>query len=254
MGIERRTGDPAWGDGAEAPANRLRAQRRTEVLDRRCTFETAGAELVMLQKGDVLSRTPDHVQLVKFGWAIERSVEREGKSFASALYLPGELVFPHAVEGDGALFKARMLTDGAVYRLEDLDCMSTSAAVEAMLMDALLAAHSWERRRAVAIGSYSGRDRLIHFLLDIRDRLGSASAGSNRFFLPLTQGDIATCLGVTPVYLNRLVGQLNRQGVIEFRHRHVRILDREALERMIGVPSPADHPADPGPAEPDRRV
>ena len=64
--------------------------------------------------------------------------------------------------------------------------------------------------------------------------------------LPLTQGDIATCLGVTSVYLNRLVGQLNRQGLIEFRHRHVRIPDRDALERAIDGPSRPDEPGDPG--------
>jgi CRP-like cAMP-binding protein len=49
---------------------------------------------------------------------------------------------------------------------------------------------------------------------------------------PLTQDQLASCLGLTPVHVNRTVQVLRRGGLIELQNKRLTILDRSELETI----------------------
>src|SRR3546814_10216130 len=54
-------------------------------------------------------------------------------------------------------------------------------------------------------------------------------------YLPLTQEHIGDATGLTFVHVNRILRTLRKEGVVEFHHRRLRILDPDRLVRVAGV-------------------
>jgi CRP-like cAMP-binding protein len=87
----------------------------------------------------------------------------------------------------------------------------------------------WE----VSLGRRNSLERMAHLFCEMEIRLelvGLASGG--RFDLQLTQEELAECLGITPVHVNRTLQQLREDEVVEFRAGQVTIQDRDRLRRI----------------------
>ena len=56
-------------------------------------------------------------------------------------------------------------------------------------------------------------------------------ADERGYDLALTQTDLAECLGLTSVHVNRVLKELREGGLVEFRGGRVTIMDLPALER-----------------------
>jgi CRP-like cAMP-binding protein len=48
----------------------------------------------------------------------------------------------------------------------------------------------------------------------------------------LTQTDLAECVGLTPIHVNRTLKELREQGLVQFRSGRVTIHDWEGLARV----------------------
>jgi CRP-like cAMP-binding protein len=87
----------------------------------------------------------------------------------------------------------------------------------------------WE----LSLGRRSAISRLAHLLCELRVRLGLVGlADESGYDLPLTQTDLAECLGLTSVHINRTLRELREQGMVEFRAGRVAISDLRSLERI----------------------
>lgn len=85
----------------------------------------------------------------------------------------------------------------------------------------------WE----LSLGRRSAISRLAHLFCELRVRLGLVGlADETGYGLPLTQGDLAECLGLTSVHVNRTLKELRAQEIVEFRSGRVEIRDLRALE------------------------
>lgn len=87
----------------------------------------------------------------------------------------------------------------------------------------------WE----TSLGRRDAAARAAHLLCELHTRLqviGLADAAG--YELRLTQTDLAECLGLTPVHVNRTLRQLRESGLVEIKDRRVNILDRQGLERI----------------------
>lgn len=87
----------------------------------------------------------------------------------------------------------------------------------------------WE----VSLGRRSALERMAHLFCEMEIRLevvGLSNGG--RFDLQLTQEELAECLGITSVHVNRTLQQLREDEVVEFRSGQVTIHDREQLHRI----------------------
>jgi len=87
----------------------------------------------------------------------------------------------------------------------------------------------WE----VSLGRRTALSRLAHLFCELYIRLGIVKlTQTNGYPLPLTQTDLAECLGLTPVHVNRTLRQLRETGLVEFRDRQVIIRDLPGLRRV----------------------
>ena len=87
----------------------------------------------------------------------------------------------------------------------------------------------WE----VSLGRRTAISRLAHLFCELRVRLGLVGrADEEGYELSLTQADLAECLGLTPVHVNRTLKELRERRLVEFRGERVKILDRLGLERV----------------------
>ena len=87
----------------------------------------------------------------------------------------------------------------------------------------------WE----LSLGRRSALSRVAHLFCELQIRLGLVGlADEHGYRLDLTQTDLAECLGLTPVHVNRTLKALREQGLVEFRGARVTIQDRKGLERI----------------------
>ncbi|PSJ37355.1 Crp/Fnr family transcriptional regulator [Allosphingosinicella deserti] len=87
----------------------------------------------------------------------------------------------------------------------------------------------WE----LSLGRRTAAARIAHLLCELFVRLGLVGLATNKGYdLPLTQTDLAECLGLTPVHVNRMLKELREQGLVEFASGHVDIRNWEGLQRI----------------------
>lgn len=86
------------------------------------------------------------------------------------------------------------------------------------------------REWMVSLGRRTALSRMAHFFCELQVRLGIVGlADETGYDLDLTQTDLAECLGLTPVHVNRMLKVLRERGMVEFRGGRVEIRDVEAL-------------------------
>ena len=87
----------------------------------------------------------------------------------------------------------------------------------------------WE----VSLGRRTAISRMAHLFCELHVRLTIAErAEQSSYHLPLTQTDLAECLGLTPVHINRTLKELRERHLVSFRGGQVDIHDLRGLERV----------------------
>jgi CRP-like cAMP-binding protein len=88
------------------------------------------------------------------------------------------------------------------------------------------------REWLVSLGRRSAIARIAHFFCEMHARLGVVElADPSGFPLRITQIDLAECLGLTSIHVNRVLRTLRESGQAVFRDRRVEILDLAMLKR-----------------------
>ncbi len=89
------------------------------------------------------------------------------------------------------------------------------------------------REWAVSLGRRSAIARIAHLLCELFVRLQIVElTNKNSYDFPLTQTELAECLGLTPVHVNRMLQELRGRELITIEGRRVTLLDRDALEAL----------------------
>ncbi|TFI57562.1 Crp/Fnr family transcriptional regulator [Sphingomonas parva] len=87
------------------------------------------------------------------------------------------------------------------------------------------------REWVLSLGRRTALARIAHLFCEMQVRLGLVGlAEPARYALPITQTDIAECLGLTSVHVNRTLKDLRERGVVEFRNGMVEIGDPARLK------------------------
>ena len=192
------------------------------------------------RSGSIIYDIGDPVErmfVLKFGWAIVRSAPHRGRSHIVRVYLPGEVIGIAELSSGEAMQTLCMQTDGAV-------CPFPRSAMADMYLEAprlaalLTAVSSLDqmalRERMVSLARRDARGRMIEFMLSLRDRLAVANVGmGHKIHVPFSQPEIGDILGLTPVYVNKLLRLLSDEGKIKVERPYVRILEPDALAREI---------------------
>lgn len=87
------------------------------------------------------------------------------------------------------------------------------------------------RELALSLGQRSAISRMAHLFCELHLRLSAVDkARADGFEFPLTQRELAECLGLTVVHVNRTIQELRRRGLVELENRQLTILEKRGLE------------------------
>jgi CRP-like cAMP-binding protein len=108
------------------------------------------------------------------------------------------------------------------------------AVAHAMWIETLVDASIY-REWVVNVGRRDSRQAMCHFLCEFGRRLESAGlAKAHGYELPMTQEQLADTLGITPVHVNRVLRDLDHEGVLVRHKRFVEVPDWERLRKLAG--------------------
>ncbi|WP_417611370.1 Crp/Fnr family transcriptional regulator [Parasphingorhabdus sp.] len=188
-------------------------EKSTEVID-------AGQEM-------------DSVLIVQQGWAVRYKTLEDGRRQVLNVLLPGDTFDLQVLVAAEA--------DHSVKTITDLTCLSVRPAEFRRLLTQsgkLTLAFWWMqvqeeaflREQIVRNGKQTARERIVHFLLELYRRVLMTGAGTDEgFSVPLTQTVIADALGLSPIHTNRVLRQLERDGLLERTNGWIAFKDQERL-------------------------
>src|SRR5439155_9244883 len=92
------------------------------------------------------------------------------------------------------------------------------------------------RERVVALGRRSARGRVAYLLCELVWRQRAIDVNeSDAIRLPLSQIDLADALGLTPIYVNRILQAFRREQLITLQQHQLTLRDVEKLQTISGV-------------------
>jgi CRP-like cAMP-binding protein len=222
----------------EAHLRKLRQRDTIEASEERAIRELVSetrrvaAHKTLIREGEELQ----HSILLIDGW-LARAVDMQmGVRAITALHVPGDFADLHGFTLKRLDHDLVALADSIVAivphdRLtkltEELPHLSRiywfSTNVDAAI----------HRQWAVSLGRRNAISRMAHLFCELFLRLevaGKTNLLSYEF--PLTQEQLAGCLGLTQVHVNRTLQALRRRGLIELENKRLTILDLSELQNV----------------------
>ncbi|MDQ7957429.1 MAG: fumarate/nitrate reduction transcriptional regulator Fnr [Pseudomonadota bacterium] len=83
------------------------------------------------------------------------------------------------------------------------------------------------------LSSMRAEERLAAFLLNLLQRLHARGFSASELVLRMTREEIGSYLGLKLETVSRTLSKFAEDGLVEVNQRHVRILDADALRRMV---------------------
>jgi CRP-like cAMP-binding protein len=195
-------------------------------------LKAVAADQDIVSEGD----TPSECCLLVEGFACRYNVTVQGKRQILSFHIGGDIpdlqslhlsVMDHSL---GTLIPCKL----AFIRHDDLRNLMRNHPRLADLFwrDTLIDAAVF-RQWTVNVGRRQSPARMAHVLCELLVRLRAVElAEDHAFDLPVTQGELADALGITPVHVNRVLQELRGMGLIFLHGKTLKVLDWEALKEV----------------------
>jgi CRP-like cAMP-binding protein len=177
---------------------------------------------------------PSQCCLLLRGFTCVYKLTSEGKRQIMALHVPGDipdLQSLHLKVMDNSIATMSPCTVG-YFQHEDLRRVCdrypriTAAFWRETLVDAAIF-----REWLLNIGRREAYTRMAHLLCEFLVRLKAVGlVGDHAFDLPITQSELADCIGTSNVHVNRVLQALRADGLIQTKGTQVTIPDWERLQ------------------------
>lgn len=198
----------------------------------------AGERERTVRRGATLVRENDRstdLIVVRRGMLMSYVLLDDGSRQILRFAFPGDLLAGTALAYGKATETVMALADSQVSLMERGQ-LADLAAAHPRLVLAIAAIDQAERAaltdRVAAVGRTSAKARIAAVLLDIRDRLRRLDPAIGDSFAPgLTQEEIGDATGLTAVHVNRMLRQLEDEGLIARAAGRVTLLNEAALQR-----------------------
>jgi CRP-like cAMP-binding protein len=180
---------------------------------------------------------PTECCLVGAGFVFRSKLTPDGQRQVISLHIPGEipdLQSLHLKVMDHDLLTLPNCTLGFITH-DTLRSLNRRPAVADALWREILVDAAILREKIVTLGRRSALSRLSHLLVEMGRRLHSIGLMSKRGFkLPITQMQLADCLGISTVHVNRVSQDLRRNGDLEVHRDFFELLDPTHMEQLAG--------------------
>lgn len=170
------------------------------------------------------------IYAVRSGCIKSYSFDANGHELVHGFHLVGQVFGLDAVYPDRHRCNALVLEPSSLCVIPYRDVARLSMEFP-ILQDHVLRLMGREfSRQLMSAERSTATQRIANFLLDMNTRLQQAGVAEHEFTLPMSREDISSYLGITPETLSRLLGKLEREGLIEVDHRRVLLADPIRLD------------------------
>jgi CRP-like cAMP-binding protein len=168
------------------------------------------------------------------GWAIRYKTLEDGRRQILSVLIPGDMFDINGHLAKSMDHSIATLTPARLAQLED-DFLNTARKhhpdLENLLWCDMHVSSAIQRERSTSLGQRTARERMAHFLCELFLRQRSVGLNTGyRCGFHLTQTELAEALGMTPVYVNRTLQDLRREGLIQLEQKCLTIIDLPRLE------------------------
>jgi len=178
----------------------------------------------------------DHSVIVTEGWVARVKQPQAYERQITALCIAGDFADLHGLSLRELDHDLVALTECAVAIVphERLEAVIESSGHLARLYRLMSNIDSaMQREWATSLGRRSRAAHLAHLFCELLSRLEIVGlAAGTTYEFPLTQNQLADCLGATPVHVNRVLQQLRATGMIRLQHRSLAITNLAALSAL----------------------
>jgi CRP-like cAMP-binding protein len=219
------------------------ADRLGDLIDLTASERAAVARLEDrsrdLRRDTILIREDDrHAELfvLQRGMAMTYVLLDDGSRQILRFLFPGDLIAVSALVYRNSPETIVTLTDCTVSPFDRsllVDVVTDHPRLAALLMVVTQMAKVALTDRLAALGRTSAKARIGALLLDIRNRLRRADKSiGETFALVLTQEEIGDATGLTSVHVNRMLRQLEEEGLLQRDGGRMTLLNEPMLTRI----------------------
>ncbi len=192
-----------------------------------------------LTRGEVLYHQGDSLNnlfAIHSGSLRSFIVSQDGREQTVGFYLPGELVGLDGLEKGThtcttVALETTSICELPFNRLQEL--CTELPSLQYQMLRLLGKEVSDDHDILLLLGTRSAEERLAAFLLSLSRRFAERGFSATEFNLSMSRHDIANFLGIAVETVSRQFSNFDKAGILQVKHRNVKILDLEKLEKMV---------------------
>lgn len=208
----------------------------TEEIDR---LDHVVANRRKIKRGTALFRNGEKfssLYAIRTGFFKTCVASEDGRDQVTGFQMAGEIIGLDGIVNDHHSCDAVALEDAEVCvmpfdRIEELsrEINGLQRHVHKIMSREIVREHGV----MLLLGSMRAEERLAAFLLNLVQRLHARGFSQSELILRMTREEIGSYLGLKLETVSRTFSKFVEDGIVEVKQRHVRILDTEALARLV---------------------
>lgn len=202
------------------------------VLPLAATMHTIPARRLILHPKE----WSEFVPIICSGWAMASVALPDGRRQIISFLLPGDIVSAGSLLAPLSGQSIEAITE-VTYRKFKREEVKRLLFGRSDLLEKLFSLWNEAKARsdqlALDLGRRRADERIARLILRLADKVAKRSmVRTQTFDFPLRQRHIADATGLTPVHVSKVLGELQRAGLIEISSRSLTILNGPELQRV----------------------
>lgn len=192
-----------------------------------------------LKKGEYLFRAGEpfsSLYAIRTGFFKTTVASQDGRDQVTGFFMSGELIGMDGICSHVHSCDAVALEDSEVCELSFAHMENLGQRIPSLQTHFFrLMSREIVRDQGVMLllGNMRAEERLAAFLLNLSNRLYSRGFAANDFILRMSREEIGSYLGLKLETVSRTLSKFHHEGLILVEHKHIQILEPQALKKMV---------------------
>jgi len=195
-----------------------------------------------VKRGENIYRAGDpfnSLYAIRSGFFKSNVILEDGRDQVTGFHMPGEIMGMDGISTDRHACNGTALEDGEV-------CIIPFGRLEEIAHQVRTLQHQFHKVMSreivrdqtvmMLLGSMRAEERLAAFLLNLSQRFVARGYSPSEFHLRMTREEIGSYLGLKLETVSRIFSKFQEDGLISVQQKHIRILQVDGLEALIGQP------------------
>ena len=192
-----------------------------------------------LKKGEYLFRAGEpfsSLYAIRTGFFKTTVASQDGRDQVTGFFMSGELIGMDGICSHVHSCDAVALEDSEVCELPFAHMENLGQRIPSLQTHFFrLMSREIVRDQGVMLllGNMRAEERLAAFLLNLSNRQYSRGFAANDFILRMSREEIGSYLGLKLETVSRTLSKFHHEGLILVEHKHIQILEPQALKKMV---------------------